>query len=132
MDHTTASISSQIASVSDDEIFVDLPSCTRVTGTQQADFQHTEFFIARIQLARVTGSIIKSVYGTAQETKPFLQRVQQALQDLKQWLQRLPPDIQMDSGSSHSKPIAVQSLHLAFSQVIATLTSIVSANRFSP
>ncbi|KAH7232370.1 uncharacterized protein BKA55DRAFT_598329 [Fusarium redolens] len=122
LDHTTASISSQIASVSDDEIFVDLPSCTGVTGTQQADFQHTELFIARIQLARVTGSIIKSVYGRAQETKPFLQRVQQALQDLKQWLQRLPPDIQMDSGSSHSKPIAVQSLHLAFSQSVILAT----------
>lgn len=118
MDHTAASISSQIVSVSDDDIFVGLPSVTRATGTRQADFQHTELLIARINLARVTRLIIKCLYGRTQETKPFLRRVQHALQDLKQWLQRLPPDIQMESQSSLSKPIEVQSLHLTFNQVI--------------
>lgn len=132
MDHTAASISSQIASVSDDDVFVDLPSNTRVTDIGSADFQHTELLIARIHLARVTRSIIKCLYGRTQETKPFLRRVQHALQDLKQWLQRLPPDIQIDSGSSLSKPIAVQSLHLAFNQVITASASIVLANPFSP
>ncbi|EXL98001.1 hypothetical protein FOIG_09559 [Fusarium odoratissimum NRRL 54006] len=122
MDHITASISSQIASVSDDDIFVNLPSSTRVIGPRQDDFQHTELLVARIQLARVTRSIIKSVYGRAQETKPFLQRVQHALQDLKQWLQGLPPDIQMDSESLQSKPIAVQSLHLPFNQSVILAT----------
>ncbi|CAJ0551518.1 Ff.00g114480.m01.CDS01 [Fusarium sp. VM40] len=122
MDHTAASISSQIASVSDDDVFVDLPSSTRVIGMGSADFQHTELLIARIHLARVTRSIIKCLYGRTQETKPFLRRVQHALQDLKQWLQRLPPDIQIDSGSSLSKPIAVQSLHLAFNQSVILAT----------
>ncbi|KAH7463272.1 hypothetical protein FOMA001_g18160 [Fusarium oxysporum f. sp. matthiolae] len=122
MDHTTASISSQIVSIPDDEIFVDFPSSTRVTGAPQNDFQHTELLIARIQLARITRSMIKSVYGRAQETKSFLQKVQHALQDLKQWLQRLPAGIQVDSGSSHLKPVAVQSLHLAFNQSVILAT----------
>lgn len=117
MDHTSASISSQIVSIPDDEIFVDLPSSTRVAGTRQTDFQHTELLIAKIQLTRVTRCMIKSVYGRAQEAEPFLQRVQHALRNLKQWLQRLPSDIQMDSGSSQPKQAAVQSLHLAFNQV---------------
>ncbi|KAK2469898.1 hypothetical protein H9L39_18713 [Fusarium oxysporum f. sp. albedinis] len=122
MDHTSASISSQSVSVPDDEIFVDLPSSTTIVGTRQTDFQHTELLVARIQLARVTRAMIKSVYGRAQETKPFLQRVQHALRDLKQWLQKLPSDIQMDSGSSQSKQAPVQSLHLAFNQSVILAT----------
>jgi hypothetical protein len=127
MDHTSASISSQIVSISDDEIFVDLPSSTM----QKADFQHTELLIARIQLAKVTRSMIKFVYGKTKEAKPFLQRVQHALQNLKQWLQRLPTDIRLDSESSHSKPTVVQSLHLAFNQVSNILASTFSAHRSS-
>ncbi|EKJ72020.1 hypothetical protein FPSE_07807 [Fusarium pseudograminearum CS3096] len=122
MDHISASVSSQIVSVSDDEIFVHLPSDTRVTDIRHTDFQHTELLISRIQLAKATKCMIKSVYGRTQEAEPFLQRVQHALRDLKQWLQRLPNDMKIDSESSHSKPAAVQSLHLAFNQCVIVAT----------
>ncbi|KAH7123453.1 fungal-specific transcription factor domain-containing protein [Dactylonectria estremocensis] len=122
MDHTSASISSQIVSIPDDEIFVDLPSSTPVPGMRQADFKHPEWLMARIGLVKVTRKMIKSVYGRSQEKESFLQRVQHALQNLKQWLETLPTDIQMDSQSSHSKPAAVQSLHLSFNQSMILAT----------
>ncbi|KAH6989861.1 fungal-specific transcription factor domain-containing protein [Ilyonectria destructans] len=122
MDHTSASISSQIVSIPDEEIFVDLPSTSRVTGMRQTDFQHTEWLTARISLAKVTRRMIKSVYGRAQEKHSFLHRVQHSLRDLKRWLEGLPNEIQMYSGFPHSKPASVQSLHLAFNQSMILAT----------
>lgn len=117
MDQTNASISSQIVSIPDEEIFVDLPSNSRVTGMRQKDFQHTDWLRLRITLAKVTRQMIKSVYGRAQEEHPFLQRVQRSLRELKRWLEEIPDDMQMSSESSHPKPAMVQSLYLAFNQV---------------
>ncbi|KAI5456786.1 fungal-specific transcription factor domain-containing protein [Mariannaea sp. PMI_226] len=122
MDHTSASISSQMVSIPDDEIFVDEPSTAKIMGMRQSDFEHTEWITARIHLARLTRKMIKSVYGRSQEKVSFLQRVQHALRDLKQWLDKLPDNTQMDSESSYSKPAAVQSLHLAFNQSMILAT----------
>lgn len=116
LDHASASISSQMVSIQDDDIFVDMPSKTRVVGSRQGDFQHTGFLTARINLAKMTRRMIKSVYGRTQEKEFFLQRVQHALRELKGWLEGLPRDIQMDPGS-HPKSAAAQSLHLVFNQV---------------
>ncbi|KAM0428491.1 hypothetical protein ACHAPT_006851 [Fusarium lateritium] len=89
---------------------------------RQLDFQHTECLTARISLAKATRQMIKSLYGRARVTASFLQRVQHALRDLKQWLQDLPDHLQLASGSTHSKPVGVQSLHLAFNQSIILAT----------
>ncbi|KAJ3539319.1 hypothetical protein NM208_g5538 [Fusarium decemcellulare] len=122
LDHVSASISSQIVSVPDDEIFVDLPSSIAVIGARQTDFAHTEWILARIELAKISRKMIKSVYGRSRQKESFLQRVQHALRDLKQWVDCLPAEVQMDSQSSHSKPEAIRSLHLAFNQSVILAT----------
>mgnify|MGYP007115604914 FL=1 len=132
MDHTTASISSQIVSIPDDEIFVDEPSTASIPGMRQADFEHTEWLTARIRLAKHTRRMIKSVYGRSQEKESFLQRVQRSLRDLKQWLDYLPDSAQMDLQPSCFKPAAAESLHLAFNQVSVLLTSVFKADSVRP
>ncbi|KAF5008132.1 hypothetical protein FDECE_5568 [Fusarium decemcellulare] len=122
LDHVSASISSQIVSVPDDEIFVDLPSSVAVIGARQTDFAHTEWILARIELAKISRKMIKSVYGRSRQKESFMQRVQHALRDLKQWVDCLPAEVQMDSQSSHSKPEAIRSLHLAFNQSVILAT----------
>jgi hypothetical protein len=117
LDHLCASISSQLVSISDKDIFVDLSLNPNVAGQRQCDFGHSDWIIARAHLARLTRRTIKSVYGRRQQTGSFLQRVQYSLRDLKQWLNELPKDIQMDAESSHLKPQPIQSLHLTFNQV---------------
>ncbi|KAJ6178241.1 hypothetical protein N7519_008702, partial [Penicillium mononematosum] len=122
LDHLCASISSQLVSISDKDIFVDLSLSTNVAGQPQGDFPHTEWIIARVDLARLARRTIESVYGRGQQKVSFLQRVQYSLRDLKQWLNDLPEDMQMGAESSHLKPQPIQSLHLHFNQSVILAT----------
>lgn len=117
LDHLCASISSQLVSISDKDIFVDLSLGLNVTGARQSDFEHSDWIIARVQLAKLTRRTIETVYGRRQQNESFLQRVQYSLRDLKQWLNGLPKDMKMDTQSSHLKSSPIQSLHLTFNQV---------------
>lgn len=117
LDHLCASISSQLVSISDNDIFVDLSLKADITGQRQDDFAHTEWIIARVHLAKLTRRTVESVYGRGQQKQSFLQRVQYSLRNLKEWLNDLPEDIRMGSESSHSKPQPIRSLHLTFNQV---------------
>lgn len=117
LDHTSEAITSHIVSIADAEVFADLPSSTRVEGPEVGDFESADCMIARIGLARITRRMIQSVYGRAEQRESFLQRVQYALRDLKQWLEDLPPGIRMDTQASSEQAGPVQSLHLAFNQV---------------
>lgn len=117
LDHTSEAITSHIVSIADAEVFADLPSGTRVEGSEAGDFENTDCTLARIGLARITRRMIQSVYGRAEQRESFLQRVQYALRDLKQWLGGLPPGIRMDSQASPEQAGPAQSLHLAFNQV---------------
>ncbi|KAI1451905.1 fungal-specific transcription factor domain-containing protein [Annulohypoxylon moriforme] len=122
LDHMCASISSQIVSIPDHEIFVDLPTSIRVNGPRQSDLDYTDWIIARVQLAKHTREAIQSIYGRQRQNESFLRRVQYALRDLKNWLSNLPDDIRMDSESSHLKPERTRSLHLAFNQSVILAT----------
>jgi hypothetical protein len=117
LEHTCAAISSQTVSVPDDEIFTNFPVPMESNVQPTPDFEYTDCFIARIQLARVSRRIIKALYGRSAQKDPFLQRVQHSLRDLKQWLDNLPPRLQMTSQLSQSVQDPVQSLHLTFNQV---------------
>ncbi|RAK86385.1 hypothetical protein BO79DRAFT_247035 [Aspergillus costaricaensis CBS 115574] len=122
LDHLCASISSQLVSISDNDIFVDLSFTPDVAHERQSDFAHTEWFLARVHLARITRKTVESVYDRRQKKESFLQRVQYALRDLKQWLNDLPRDIQMGTQPSHLKPRPIQSLHLTFNQSVILAT----------
>ncbi|VUC25509.1 unnamed protein product [Clonostachys rosea] len=122
LEHTCAAISSQTVSVPDDEIFTDLPVSMESNAEQAKDFEHTDCLVARIQLAKLTRKIIKSLYGRSVQKEPFLQRVQHSLRDLKQWLDGLPPELQMKPQPSQSVQEPVQSLHLTFNQSMILAT----------
>lgn len=117
LEHLCASISSQPVSIADKDIFVDSSLSTNVTNQLNSDFPHTEWIVARVNLTRLARRTIESVYGRGERKVSFLKRIQYSLRDLKQWLNDLPKDIQMDAESSNLKPQPIQSLHLHFNQV---------------
>ncbi|KAI0098092.1 fungal-specific transcription factor domain-containing protein [Nemania sp. FL0031] len=120
LDHTCAAISSQIPSISDEDIFVDMP--LTMPDAEKSDVDKFEYISARTQLARLSKRIISSLYGRAQQPGPFLQRVQHALRDLRQWLQALPVTLQMKPEPTQSTPENVRFLHLAFNQIVIVTT----------
>ncbi len=120
LDDTCAAISSQIPSISDENIFIDMP--LSMPGAEKSDADKFDYILARTQLARLSKRIISSVYGRMQQQDSFLQRVQQALRDLRQWLQALPTALQMKPEHPQSTPEHVRFLHLAFNQVCRLLS----------
>ncbi|CAG8251548.1 unnamed protein product [Penicillium salamii] len=122
LEHLCASISSQPVSIADKDIFVDSSLSTNVTNQLNSDFPHTEWIVARVNLTRLARRTIESVYGRGERKVSFLKRIQYSLRDLKQWLNDLPKDIQMDAESSNLKPQPIQSLHLHFNQSVILAT----------
>ncbi|KAI3334256.1 fungal-specific transcription factor domain-containing protein [Ustulina deusta] len=120
LDDTCAAISSQIPSISDENIFIDMP--LSMPGAEKSDADKFDYILARTQLARLSKRIISSVYGRMQQQDSFLQRVQQALRDLRQWLQALPTALQMKPEHPQSTPEHVRFLHLAFNQTVIVTT----------
>lgn len=116
LDHTCAMISSHQVSISDDDIFVHLPSNTVVVGPNLDDFQDARILNARISLVKLTRKIVKSVYSRSTYTQPFLHRVQHALRDLQQWLNSLPRILQIQPQNPLPTVNAI-SLSLFFNQV---------------
>ncbi|KAJ6181365.1 hypothetical protein N7485_000007 [Penicillium canescens] len=105
--------------IADDDIHPEMPS--NVAGdAQEEQFSDTQFLIVSIQLARITGQVTEKVYSRKPQPNSFLQREQQLLITLKQWLQVLPPHIQFKCGSP--LPKHVTSLHLQFNQCIILAT----------
>ncbi|KAJ8126634.1 hypothetical protein O1611_g7004 [Lasiodiplodia mahajangana] len=118
LDNTCAAISSQIPSISDKDIFVDMPF--NMPGAEKRDVDKFDYILARTRLARLSKRIISSLYGRIQQQDPYLQRLQHALRDLRQWLQALPTTLQMDPEQAHSTPENVKFLHLVFNQALTT------------
>jgi proline utilization trans-activator len=111
-DRTWASKLGHPVSVHDDDIDVDLPCSDGFAGHE--DFGDHEYILRSIELARLTGRIIPSIYGRRRQLKPFSQRVQQALSDLTSWVESLPDHLREDGMASPSNIIY---LHLTFNQV---------------
>ncbi|PYI08351.1 hypothetical protein BO78DRAFT_364957 [Aspergillus sclerotiicarbonarius CBS 121057] len=121
LDHQCATVSSQIVSVSDDDIFVDYPNTTRILESNREDFPGTDALVSRITLAKLTNRIVKTIYGRRTYTDPFLHRVQSALKDLQQWYKVLPEPLKATTdGSSHGPGIL--NLTLSFNQCLILAT----------
>ncbi|KAE8410955.1 hypothetical protein BDV36DRAFT_103879 [Aspergillus pseudocaelatus] len=119
LDYTCAAISSLLLSIPDDEVFTDPPAVIEQDGDD--DFQDTELLTARIRLVSLGRNILKAVYGR-RNIEPFVQRVQRALRDLRQWLHDLPVDLQMHANGSRPKDDRLTSLHLFFNQCLILAT----------
>jgi proline utilization trans-activator len=99
---------SQPVGVQDDDFQVDLPSNTGLPLASQHDFADADHLVERIKLAKLSNQITKRLYGRRVQDKPFLQRVQQALKDLQDWVQSLAIDL---------RATKQRSLLLSFNQV---------------
>ncbi|KAJ5606783.1 hypothetical protein N7537_003402 [Penicillium hordei] len=101
--------------ISDADIYVDMPS--NVSGDIHNDHtSDTEFLIASIELAKITGQVIDRVYSRKRFPESFLQREQKLLISLKEWSCALPPQIRLNRDGP--VPMNVISLHLQFNQCI--------------
>lgn len=100
--------------ISDEDIYVEMPS--NVPGDVHDDHtSDTEFLVASIQLAKITGQVVDQVYSRKKFSESFLQREQKLLISLKQWCCALPPHIRLNRDGPTPKNVI--SLHLQFNQV---------------
>lgn len=103
--------------VRDDVIDVDMPSNPVFNGATD-DFCDSSYLIASIRLARLSGRILHSIFSRKPQQKSLSLRVQEALKDLRQWVEDLPPHLHIEQSVDVSdvspKPV---SLHLSFNQV---------------
>ena len=105
--------------IADDDIFVEMPSDTP-TEDRDEQFSDTQFLIASIDLARITGHVIEKLYSRKKQPDSFLQREQKLLIALKQWSQGLPPHIRLNRDGYVPKNVV--SLHLQLNQCIMLAT----------
>ncbi|KAJ3949286.1 uncharacterized protein N0V96_000401 [Colletotrichum fioriniae] len=108
--------------IQDSDVGVDLPSeaaddGTAVVRTHAADFEDTAYHVASLRLAALITKTVRSIYGQRSqgEATTLSTRVQQALKDLRAWVEDLPAHLQLDNAGTGPKPI---SLHLSFNQVL--------------
>ncbi|KAJ0322464.1 hypothetical protein COL5a_008694 [Colletotrichum fioriniae] len=106
--------------IQDSDVGVDLPSeaaddGTAVVRTHAADFEDTAYHVASLRLAALITKTVRSIYGQRSqgEATTLSTRVQQALKDLRAWVEDLPTHLQLDNAGTGPKPI---SLHLSFNQ----------------
>ncbi|KAF5604817.1 positive activator of transcription [Fusarium pseudocircinatum] len=107
--------------VQDDDIEVDLPT-DPVLDTPSDDFADSSYFIAGLRLARLAAKVINAIYTRRPQQKTLSQRVQEALRDLRAFVEELPPHLHIeptDAPEPSPKPL---SLHLYFNQVAITAT----------
>ncbi|CEL10270.1 hypothetical protein ASPCAL13392 [Aspergillus calidoustus] len=110
------------AAIRDDEIEVDLPSNPICDASNASDFPDRDYFVARIGLSRLSGSIIHSIYGQRSPRTSLSLRVQEAFRDLRSWLENLPLSLRIDSKHEAELDPRARSLHLLFNQ-LAILTT---------
>ncbi|KAJ6015879.1 hypothetical protein N7540_010470 [Penicillium herquei] len=105
--------------IADDDIHVEMPS-TIPGAIHDEQFSDTEFLVASIELARITGQVTDNIYSRKKQPDSFLQREQKLLTALKQWVQSLPPHIRLNRDGS--VPKSVISLHLQFNQILRAMS----------
>ncbi|KAE9972638.1 hypothetical protein BLS_003935 [Venturia inaequalis] len=120
-DRTWSSKLGHPVSVHDDDFDVDLPSADGLADDE--DFGDHEYVLQNIELARLTGRIVPLLYGRRRQTKPFSQRVQQALTELTKWVENLPSHLQLNRGDNETKMSSnMIYLHLTFNQCVIMVT----------
>nr|XP_036577946.1 fungal specific transcription factor domain-containing protein [Colletotrichum truncatum]KAF6785076.1 fungal specific transcription factor domain-containing protein [Colletotrichum truncatum] len=108
------------SAIQDNDIGVDLPSEPVIGQAFGTDFDDTAYHIASLRLAALVTKTVRSIYGQRNQGEVTLStRVQQALKDLRSWVEDLPSHLQIDNPDSGPKPT---SLHLSFNQcaILAT------------
>ncbi|KAF4980540.1 hypothetical protein FZEAL_3475 [Fusarium zealandicum] len=107
--------------IQDDDIEVDLPA-DPVLGIPSDDFGDSAYFIASVRLARLSSRILNSIYTRKPQQKTLSQRVQEALKDLREFVEELPPHLHIESTDGPEPSPKPLSLHLYFNQCAITAT----------
>ncbi|KAB8079351.1 fungal-specific transcription factor domain-containing protein [Aspergillus leporis] len=105
--------------IRDDDIHVDLPTEVNCPGAED-QFSNTAYLVSSIRLARIIGQIIEKIYSRKPYQESFLQREQQLLLALQDWVRSLPAHIKLPAEETPSKHIV--SLHLQFNQCVILAT----------
>ncbi|KAE8152897.1 fungal-specific transcription factor domain-containing protein [Aspergillus avenaceus] len=105
--------------IRDEDIYVDLPTDVTCPGAED-QFSDTAYLVSSIRLARIIGQIIDKLYSRKPHQESFLQREQQLLLALQDWVQNLPAHIKLPKDNTPLKHIA--SLHLQFNQCVILAT----------
>lgn len=100
--------------IADDDIHVEMPTDV-ASDHHQEQFADTQFLVASIRLAGITGQVIQKVYSRKKQPDSFLQREQKLLIALKQWAHALPSHLRLTRDGPIPKNIV--SLHLQLNQV---------------
>ncbi|KAK1975138.1 fungal-specific transcription factor domain-containing protein [Colletotrichum cereale] len=106
--------------IQDSDIGIDLPSEPIASQRFGQDFGDTAYHIASLRLAALVTKTVRSIYGQRNQGEATLStRVQQALKDLRSWVEDLPSHLQIDNAGTGPTSI---SLHLSFNQcaILAT------------
>ncbi|THW52527.1 hypothetical protein D6D21_00961 [Aureobasidium pullulans] len=107
----------------DEDVEVDLPTDEGLTDAQKDDFIDADYLTASISLARIAGGIIGSLYSRRKLPDTFSQRVQAIFRKLRDWVEALPPSLQLrqeDASSQVARHIVM--LHLSFNQCVVLAT----------
>ncbi|THY40903.1 hypothetical protein D6C97_09986 [Aureobasidium pullulans] len=107
----------------DEDVEVDLPTDDGLTDAQKDDFIDADYLTASISLARIAGGIIGSLYSRRKLPDTFSQRVQAIFRKLRDWVEALPPSLQLrqeDASSQVARHIVM--LHLSFNQCVVLAT----------
>ncbi|OQE35137.1 hypothetical protein PENCOP_c014G04673 [Penicillium coprophilum] len=112
--------------ISDADIYVEMPS--KVPGDIHDDHtSDTEYLVASIGLAKITGQVIDHVYSRKKFPESFLQREQKLLISLKEWCGALPPQIRLNRDG----PVPKNCIMLASRPILLhTLIQATSPNPF--
>ncbi|KAK1994954.1 fungal-specific transcription factor domain-containing protein [Colletotrichum falcatum] len=106
--------------IQDSDIGIDLPSEPVAGQRFGRDFGDTAYHIASLRLAALVTKTVRSIYAQRNQGDATLStRVQQALKDLRSWVEDLPSHLQIDNAGTGPTSI---SLHLSFNQcaILAT------------
>ncbi|GKZ96181.1 hypothetical protein AnigIFM59636_010424 [Aspergillus niger] len=101
--------------IRDEDIHVDMPTEVASPAAEE-QFSDTAYSVASIRLSQIIGQTIDKIYCRKQHAESFLQREQQLLLALQDWLKSLPEHIKLRSEDS-PPPKHIVSLHLQFNQV---------------
>ncbi|GAB1208375.1 hypothetical protein APSETT445_007123 [Aspergillus pseudonomiae] len=105
--------------IRDDDIYVDLPAAVTSPDAEE-QFSDTAYLVSSIRLARIVGQIVEKIYTRKPHQESFLQREQQLLLALQEWVQSLPAHIKLPAVEPPQKHVV--SLHLQFNQCVILAT----------
>lgn len=120
-DRSTSSRLGHPLSIDDDAIEVDLPSWETLDSETKEKFHSPEHLVANIELSRITGLIIRDIYGSSikEHRGNFVHKVRSILKRLKEWDANIGPSLRWAPGGTNR---GIASLQLHFNQCIILTT----------